>query len=132
MRRTRSSPDSRMEIAVHELLDSRAESRIYVFLLRNKGARSDDIIRGTHLHPSTVREFLSKMYTRKIIFRKKIRTENIGKNPYLYYAVSPVVLLQRRVKILEMRLNKIAQFTCEPHEVASIVQITIDQKEADQ
>jgi predicted transcriptional regulator len=131
MSKTRSSVDQRIETAVYELLDSRAESRIYVFLLRNKEARSDDIIRGTNLHPSTVRELLSKMYTRKIIFRKKIHTESIGKNPYLYQAVSPVVLLQRRVKILEMRLNKIARLTCVPHEATSVIQITIDQKEGD-
>ena len=132
MSRTRSPVDKHIETAVHELLDSRAESRIYVFLLRNKEARSDDIIRGTNLHPSTVRELLSKMYTRKIIFRKKIRTESIGKNPYLYQAVPPIVLLQRRVKILEMRLNKIARLTCVPHEAANVVQITIDQKEGEQ
>jgi predicted transcriptional regulator len=131
MSRTRSSVDKLIETAVHELLDSRAESRIYVFLLRNKEARSDDIIRGTNLHPSTVRELLSKMYTRKIIFRKKIRTESIGKNPYLYQAVPPIVLLRRRVKILEMRLNNIARLTRSPNDVTSVVQITIDQTEAD-
>ena len=131
MRRSRRTSDRPIETAFHELLDSRAESRIYVFLLRHKEARSDDIIRGTSLHPSTVRELLSKMYTRKIILRKKIRTESIGKNPYLYQAVSPVVLLQRRVKILEMRLNRIAQLARLPDEATSTVQITIDRKEAD-
>ena len=126
MSRPKAPVDKHIETAVHELLDSRAESRIYVYLLRNKDARSDDIIRGTKLHPSTVRELLSKMYTNKIIFRKKIRTETIGKNPYTYQAISPLVLLQRRVKIIEMRLNKIARLASLPKETTKFVQITIE------
>jgi predicted transcriptional regulator len=125
MKRTRSPIDKNIETAVHELLDSRAESRIYVYLLRKNGARSDDIINGTKLHPSTVRELLSKMYTQKVIYRQKIKTETIGKNPYLYGAVSPIILLQRRVKIIESRLNKIANLTGKTNG-NKYVQITID------
>jgi predicted transcriptional regulator len=125
MNKTRSPIDKNIEIAVHELLDSRAESRIYVYLLRKNGARSDDIINGTKLHPSTVRELLSKMYAQKVIYRQKIKTETIGKNPYLYGAVSPIILLQRRVKIIESRLNKIANLTGKTNGNKT-VQITID------
>jgi predicted transcriptional regulator len=125
MKRTRSPIDKNIETAVHELLDSRAESRIYVYILRKNGARSDDIINGTKLHPSTVRELLSKMYTQKVIYRQKIKTDTIGKNPYLYDAVSPIILLQRRVKIIESRLNKIANLTGKTNG-NKYVQITID------
>lgn len=125
MNKTRSPIDKNIETAVHELLDSRAESRIYVYLLRKNRARSEEIIRGTRLHPSTVRELLSKMYDNKIIFREKLKTEGIGKNPYLYGAVSPLVLLQRRVKIIESRLNKIANLTSKTNG-GKCVQITID------
>jgi predicted transcriptional regulator len=111
MSKSRSSINKNIETAVNELLDSRAESRIYIYLLRKNGARSDEIIRGTQLHPSTVRELLSKMYYNKIIYREKIKTETIGKNPYLYKAISPVILLKRRVKIIETRLNTIANLT---------------------
>jgi len=125
MKRTRSPIDKNIETAVHELLDSRAESRIYVYVLRKNRARSDEIIRGTKLHPSTVRELLSKMYENKIIYREKIKTETIGKNPYLYRAISPVILLQRRVKIIETRLNRIANLTGKTNGNKR-VQITID------
>lgn len=125
MNKPRSPIDKNIETAVHELLDSRAESRIYVYLLRKNRARSEEIIRGTRLHPSTVREMLSKMYENKIIFREKLKTEGIGKNPYLYGAVSPLVLLQRRVKIIESRLNKIANLTSKTNG-SKCVQITID------
>jgi len=125
MSRPRSPVNKNIEIAVNELLDSRAESRIYVYLLRKNGARSDEIIRGTKLHPSTVRELLSKMYNNKIIYREKIRTETIGKNPYLYGAISPVILLKRRVKIIETRLNRIANLTGKTNG-SKYIQITID------
>lgn len=97
-----------LEDAVLELFDSRAESRIYLFLLRHDGVLSEEVIRGTRLHPSTVRELLSSMYEARVVIRRKLRTESIGKNPYLYYAVSPLVLLRRRVRILERRLNLVA------------------------
>jgi predicted transcriptional regulator len=125
LNRSCSPIDKNVETAVSELLDSRAESRIYIFLLQNNQARSDEIIRGTKLHPSTVRELLSKMYANKIIYREKIKTETIGKNPYLYKAISPVILLKRRVKIIETRLNRIANLTDKTNGNKR-VQITID------
>ncbi len=130
MKKTRSPINKNIETAVNELLDSRAESRIYIYLLRKNRARSDEIIRGTKLHPSTVRELLSKMYDNKIIFRQKIKTDSIGKNPYLYGAVSPILLLQRRVKIIESRLNKIANLAGTSNG-NKYVQITIDSQGGD-
>jgi hypothetical protein len=67
------------------------------------------------------------MYENKIIFREKIKTDSIGKNPYLYGAISPIVLLQRRVKIIESRLNKIANLTDKTNG-NKYVQITIDHR----
>ena len=129
MSHTQISRDTRIETAVHELLDSRAASRIYVYLLRHQGARSNAIIRGTKLHPSTVRELLSDLYTQKIITRKKIRTDRIGKNPYQYYAVSPLLLVQRRVKIIESRLNNILRLSDTTQNTPKVVQITINHPE---
>jgi len=65
------------------------------------------------------------MHANKIIYREKIKTERIGKNPYLYAAVSPIILLQRRVKIIESRLNKIARLSGKTNGT-KYVQITID------
>ena len=100
-----------IERAVNDILKSKAESRIYLYLLRKDGSRSEDIIKGTKLHPSTVRELLSKMYAQKLISREKLKNDSIGKNPYLYRAVSPTKLLQKYAKDIEDRLNKIANLT---------------------
>lgn len=130
MNKARLPTNKNIETAVHELFDSKAESRIYVYLLRKNRARSTEIIRGTKLHPSTVRELLSKMYDNKIIFREKIKTDRIGKNPYLYGAVSPLLLLQRRVKTIESRLNTIVNLANSSNH-DKYVQITIDTKESE-
>ena len=100
--------DKGTEKAVYEIFKSGAESRIYIYLLRKNGARSEDIIKGTKLHPSTVRELLSKMHSQKVIYREKLKNDSIGKNPYLYRPTSPIILIQRKAKELEDRLNKLA------------------------
>lgn len=101
-------PGKNIEKAVRDILKSRARSRIYVYLLRRNGAKTEEIIKGTKLHPSTVRETLSKMHEQNQIYRRKKVNENIGKNPYLYYPIPPIELLKRYSKEIEAKLNKIA------------------------
>jgi len=108
MRRIGISKDKNIEKTVHDILKTRAKSRIYVYLLRKNGAKTEQIIKGTKLHPSTVRETLSTMYNQKLIFREKIKNDNIGKNPYIYYPISPIELLKRHASEMEERLNKLA------------------------
>ena len=105
---TGSNREKSIEKAVNDILKSRARSRIYIFLLRKNGARSEEIIKGTRLHPSTVRETLSKMYELRLIYRKKLKNDSIGKNPFIYYPISPIELLKRHANEIEDRLNKLA------------------------
>ena len=109
--------DKSIESTVREILKSRARSRIYIYILRKNGARTEQIIKGTHLHPSTVRETLSKMHEQKLIYRKKIKNDSVGKNPYMYYAISPVILLKRYSSEMEDRLNKLANLTFSKEEM---------------
>lgn len=96
-----------LENAIRDILKSKAQTRIYLYLLRNNGAKTEDIIKGTRLHPSTVRETLVKMHSQKVILRKKQKNENIGKNPYLYYPLPPIDLIKRYATEVEDRLNSI-------------------------
>ena len=111
MQRSGLKIDKNIEKAVREILKSRARTRIYIFLLRKNGAKTEEIIKGTRLHPSTIRETLSKMHEQKIIFRKKIKNDSIGKNPYIYYSIPPVSLLKKYADEIEEKLNKIANMT---------------------
>jgi predicted DNA-binding transcriptional regulator len=105
------SKEKNIEKTVHDILKTRAKSRIYVYLLRKNGAKTEQIIKGTKLHPSTVRETLSTMYNQKLIIRKKIKNDSIGKNPYIYYSISPIELLKKHASEMEERLNKLANLT---------------------
>ena len=108
MQRSGAKIDKNIENAVREILKSTARSRIYIYLLRKNGAKTEQIIKATKLHPSTVRETLSKMHDQKLIFRKKIKSDSIGKNPYIYYSIPPVKLLKKYANEVEEKLNKIA------------------------
>ena len=100
--------DKNLEKIVHDILKSRARSKIYIYLLRNKGSKAEEIIKGTKLHPSTVRETLSKMFENYQIYRRKIVNDKIGKNPFLYYPTPPIELLKRHAKEIEEKLSRIA------------------------
>ena len=108
---TKNSRNKNIEKTVHEILKSRARSRIYVYLLRKNGAKTEEIIKGTKLHPSTVRETLSKMYDQQLIFRRKMKNNSIGKNPFVYYPIPPIELLKRYANDIEDRLNNLASLT---------------------
>ena len=108
MQKTWHNRDKKLENTVNEILKSRARSRIYIFLLRKNGAKTEQIIKGTKLHPSTVRETLSKMYDQGLIYRKKQKNDSIGKNPFVYFAISPIKLLKKNAGELEDRLNRLA------------------------
>ena len=117
-----------IERSVRDILKSRARSRIYIFLLRKNGAKTDDIIKGTKLHPSTVRETLSKMFEQNQIYRRKKVNEKIGKNPYVYYPVPPIELLKRYTKEIEDKLTKIANLGFSENDNKKSVKIKIVEK----
>jgi len=125
MRSSNIKIDKNIEKAVLEILKSRARSRIYIYLLSRDGAKTDEIIKGTHLHPSTVRETLSKMYDQDIIYRKKEKNDCIGKNPYVFYSIPPVKLIKKYANEIEDRLNKIASLAISKQKNKRLIKIKI-------
>ena len=125
MRRFRKTKTSNLEKTVYEILHSKAISKIYVFLIQKNGAKTEEIIKATKLHPSTVRETLSKMYSQKLIQRKKLKNDSIGKNPYLYYPISPTELLSKYAKDIEERLNQLANLAFPKSQIKEKKQIKI-------
>jgi len=103
--------DKKIESAIKDILKSTSRARIYLYLLKNNGAKTEDIINGSKLHPSTVRETLSKMNEKKIIFRKKQKNDSIGKNPYIYYPITPLNLLKKYTNEIEEKLTNIANLS---------------------
>ena len=111
MRKTGIIKDKNIESAIKDILKSPSRARIYLFLLRNNGAKTEEIIKGSKLHPSTVRETLSKMNEQKIIYREKQKNDSIGKNPFIYYPISPLNLLKKYTTEIEDKLTKIANLS---------------------
>ena len=128
MQRSGVKIDKNIENAVREILKSRARSRIYIYLLRKNGAKTEQIIIGTKLHPSTVRETLSKMHDQKLIYRKKIKNDSIGKNPYIYYPIPPVKLLKKYANEIEEKLYKIANLAFSKKKNYQSVRIKVKEK----
>ena len=122
--------DKNIESAIKEILKSPSRARIYLYLLRNNGAKTEEIIKGSKLHPSTVRESLSKMNEQKIIFREKQKNDSIGKNPFIYYPISPLNLLKKYTTEIEDKLTKIANLSNSKNiEYNNKVKIKIFEKE---
>ena len=103
--------DKNIESAIKDILKSPSRARIYLYLLRHNGAKTEEIIKGSKLHPSTVRETLSKMNEQKIIYREKQKNDSIGKNPFIYYPISPLNLLKKYTTEIEDKLTKIANLS---------------------
>jgi len=90
-----------------DIFKSRVKARIYTFLLRKKHATSEEIAKYTGFYPSTVREALSEMFEHNLVYRKKIKKDRKGKNPYIYYPVPPIKILRHYIKDIEDRFNRI-------------------------
>jgi len=129
MQRLGNKTSKNIEKTIRDILKSKAKSCIYVYLLRKNGAKTEQIIKGTNLHPSTVRETLSKMHAQKQIYRKKIKNENIGKNPYIYYPIPPIELIKKYTKEIEGKLNKIANLNFQSNkQIKNSIKIKIIEK----
>jgi predicted transcriptional regulator len=125
MRKAGTPKNSQLEHTIQEILKSKAQSKIYLFLLRKKTAKTEEIIRGTRLHPSTVRETLVKMHCKHLIIRKKYRNESIGKNPYQYSPLPPTKLIKKYVEDMEKRLNNLATLSQNQRKKSTIHSIKI-------
>lgn len=107
MRKAGTTGKKHLETTIREILKSKSQSKIYIYLLYNSESKTNEIIKGTNLHPSTVRETLVKMHQDKLIIRKKLQNDCIGKNPYLYSPIPPFQLIRRYARDIENRLNNL-------------------------
>ena len=122
-----------LEQTLQDIFKSRARSKIYSYLLRKKHAKTEQIIKGTKLHPSTVRETLAQMHEDKQIIRKKEKNDNIGKNPFIYYPIPPENLLKIYAREIEEKLNQIAALSFSKKDLKSYKPVKIKiREEADQ
>jgi len=58
-----------------------------------------------------------------------MKNDNIGKNPYLYFPISPIELLNRHVNEMEERLNKLANLAFSMDKTKNYKPVKINIKE---
>jgi len=130
MRKAGNTTDNQLEKTIRDIVKSKAQSRIYLFLLRKNYSRTQDIIKGTQLHPSTVREALVQMHQKHLIRREKIQNDSIGKNPYIYSPLPPVLLIKKYIEDMERRLNTLVHITGQQkNKTTPFIHINITTKE---
>ena len=134
MRKAGYIKENQLEKTIREILKSKAQSKIYLFLLRKNKGRTQDIIKGTRLHPSTVREALVQMHKHQLIRREKLQNYTIGKNPYIYSPLPPVLLIKKYIQDMECQLNNLVHLTESQNynKQLSSIHITITTKEEGQ
>jgi len=129
MRKAGTTDHNHLEKTILEILKSKAQSKIYLFLLNCMEAKTEDIVQGTKLHPSTVREALVKMYKDQLLIRRKLKNDAIGKNPFLYSPIPPFQLFKKYAADIEHRLNSLTLFSMHDQEKQRIKTIKINIKE---
>lgn len=103
------SNSRKMEKILTEALKSESASKIYLAVYKRGGLRSSEIATITGLHPSTVRECLARLCKQRVLYREKIKEKTVGKNPYIYFAASPLKILKIYIKKVENDLNHLAK-----------------------
>ncbi|MEE8359046.1 MAG: helix-turn-helix domain-containing protein [Candidatus Hydrothermarchaeales archaeon] len=88
-------------------LDTESKAKIYLYLRKNGKSTSREIAKGANLYPSSAREALIEMTKTGITKREKLKKEGVGKNPYIYEAISPIELTKKKIDKIEKRLNKL-------------------------
>ncbi|MEA1993541.1 MAG: helix-turn-helix domain-containing protein [Euryarchaeota archaeon] len=90
-----------------------AKSKVYLYLLKKKRATAKEIMEEARLYPTTVREVLTEMVKEGVLEREKIETENVGRNPYIYNAVSPLEITKKRIAVLEKGVSELLSLDIE-------------------
>lgn len=84
--------DRRLTDLLGRLLDTETRGKVYVQVLRDPGATSEAVARGTGLYPETVRRMLADLREEGVIDRREIEGEE---GRYGYTAVPPTALAGR-------------------------------------
>jgi len=84
------------------------KAKIYLYLRKAGKSRAEDIVKGTGLYITSVREALAEMHESGILRREKVgKSGTAGKPPYVYEAISPKELIEKMSSDIQEKLSKI-------------------------
>jgi predicted DNA-binding transcriptional regulator len=84
------------------------KAKIYLYLRKAGKSKAEDIVKGTGLYITSVREALAEMYESGVVRRDKVeKSGTAGKPPYVYEAIQPGELIEKMSSDIQEKLNKI-------------------------
>ena len=83
------------------------KAKIYIYLRKAGKSTAEEIVKGTGLYITSVREALAELHETGIVRREKVRKNGAGKPPYLYEAISPGELIDKMSHDIQDKLSKI-------------------------
>lgn len=117
--------DRRLTDLLGRLLDTETRGKVYVHVLRDPGATSEAIARGTGLYPETVRRTVADLRSEGVLDRREIEGEE---GRYGYTAVPPIDLAGRLLGGLQTGLDAILDPGIDSG--GDVEPVTIDVKDA--
>ena len=83
------------------------KAKIYIYLRKAGKSTAEDIVKGTGLYITSVREALSEMHESGVVRREKIEKTGAGKPPYVYEAIPPRELIEKMSDEIQEKLSRI-------------------------
>ncbi|MFC4987499.1 MULTISPECIES: winged helix-turn-helix transcriptional regulator [Saliphagus] len=115
--------DRRLTDLLGRLLDTETRGKVYVHVLRDPGATSEEVARGTGLYPETVRRTIADLREEGVLDRRELEGE---KGRYGYTAIQPTELAGRLLGEFQEGLDALFGASDEP----AVDPVTIDVEDA--
>lgn len=101
------SHDLRLVDVLEDFWFTEIKAKIYIYLRKAGKSTAEDIVKGTGLYITSVREALAEMTRSNVVKRTKLPKSGAGKPPYVYEAISPRDLIETMAGTVQDKLNQI-------------------------
>jgi len=101
------SHDLRLVDVLEDFWFTEIKAKIYIYLRKAGKSTAEDVVKGTSLYITSVREALAEMTRSNVVKRTKLPKSGAGKPPYVYEAISPRELIEAMAGTIQDKLNQI-------------------------
>ncbi|MBI4362633.1 MAG: transcriptional regulator [Euryarchaeota archaeon] len=101
------SSDLRLVNVLEDFWFTEIKAKIYIYLRKAGKSTAEDIVNGTGLYITSVREALADMHKTGVVKREKVAKKGAGKPPYTYEAIAPRDLIEKMSEDIQEKLSHI-------------------------
>ncbi|MEM3086899.1 MAG: helix-turn-helix domain-containing protein [Halobacteria archaeon] len=101
------SHDLRLVDVLEDFWFTEIKAKIYIYLRKAGKSTAEDIVKGTNLYITSVREALAEMTRAGVVKRSKLPKSGAGKPPYVYEAIPPRDLIETMAAPIQEKLSQI-------------------------